>query len=99
MKFGLIFLAGHNGLVSAILLARKGLNVLVVEEQYMIGGCVRTEFPFKSAPGLAQSTGAYLFGIMPPELIKKLGVDIPFIRRDPHWFIPTTKGTTRFLGM
>ena len=36
---------------------------------------------------------AYLLGLMPPELIKKLGVEIPTIRRDPHWFIPTT-GTT-----
>lgn len=35
-------------------------------------------------------TGAYLLGLMPPELIQKLGIEIPTIRRDPHWFIPTT---------
>ena len=34
--------------------------------------------------------GAYLLGLMPPELMKKLGIEIPTIRRDPHWFIPTT---------
>ncbi|HAZ43563.1 MAG TPA: FAD-dependent oxidoreductase, partial [Cyanobacteria bacterium UBA11371] len=36
------------------------------------------------------STGAYLLGLMPPELIKILDIDIPLIRRDPHYFLPTT---------
>ena len=27
---------------------------------------------------------------MPPELINKLGVDLPLRRRDPHYFVPTT---------
>jgi hypothetical protein len=53
-------------------------------------GCVRTEYPFqKTAPKLAQSTGAYLLGVMPPELMKKLGLNLPLIRRDPHYFLPT----------
>jgi flavin-dependent dehydrogenase len=30
--------AGHNGLVAALLLARRGLDVLVLEEQKVIGG-------------------------------------------------------------
>jgi len=85
----LIVGAGHNGLVAATLLAKEGLNVLVVEEKDVVGGCCRTEYPFKKAPKLAASTGAYLLGLMPPELMQKLGVDIPIIRRDPHWFVPT----------
>lgn len=32
---------------------------------------------------------------MPPELMKKLDIQIPTIRRDPHWFVPTT-GTLLF---
>jgi len=36
------------------------------------------------------STGAYLLGLMPPELIRLLDIDIPVIRRDPHYFLPTT---------
>jgi hypothetical protein len=36
------------------------------------------------------SPGAYLLGVMPPELISTLGIDIPTIRRDPHYFLPTT---------
>jgi len=86
----LIVGSGHNGLVAAVLLAREGYKVTIVEEKEVVGGCVRTEYPFKkTAPKLAQSTGAYLLGVMPPELMKKLGLDLPVIRRDPHYFLPT----------
>ncbi len=82
--------AGHNGLVAATLLARAGLTVRVLEERDVIGGAVRTEYPFKTAPKLAASTGAYLLGLMQPELIRLLGIDLPLVRRDPHYFLPTT---------
>src|SRR3954466_5130411 len=82
--------AGHNGLVAALLLARRGLDVLVLEEKEVVGGAAKTERPFARAPGLSTSTGAYLLGLMPPELIAKLGVEIPVMRRDPHYFLPTT---------
>src|SRR6188472_3015850 len=82
--------AGHNGLVSAILLARAGLKVMVLEEKDVVGGAAKTEFPFEKVPHLGTSTGAYLLGVMPPELIKILGVKLPLIRRDPHYFLPTT---------
>lgn len=86
----LIIGAGHNGLVAALLLARQGLDVLVVEEKNAIGGACRTEQPFRTAPNLGTSTGAYLLGLMPPELIEILDIDIPVMRRDPHYFLPTT---------
>src|SRR5215469_347828 len=82
--------AGHNGLVSAILLARAGLKVIVLEEKDTVGGAAKTEFPFTKVPNLGTSTGAYLLGVMPPELIKTLGVELPLLRRDPHYFLPTT---------
>src|SRR5438270_902579 len=82
--------AGHNGLVAALLLARRGLDVLVLEEKTGVGGAAKTERPFARAPALGTSTGAYLLGLMPPELIRKLGVEIPVLRRDPHYFLPTT---------
>jgi phytoene dehydrogenase-like protein len=82
--------AGHNGLVAAILLAKAGLSVTVVEDKGSVGGATKTERPFAKAPGLAASTGAYLLGLMPPELLTKLGVTLPTLRRDPHYFLPTT---------
>src|SRR3954468_8852853 len=86
----LIVGGGHNGLVAAVVLARKGHKVTVVEEKDQLGGAVKTEFPFKTAPKLGTSTGAYLLGLMQPELMAELGLDIPVIRRDPHYFLPTT---------
>ncbi len=87
--------AGHNGLVCSIMLAQAGLKVLVLEEKSTIGGATKTEKPFKNAPHLATSTGAYLLGVMPPEIMQATGVDIPIRRRDPHYFLPTRD--TRYL--
>jgi phytoene dehydrogenase-like protein len=90
--------AGHNGLVAATLLARAGLSVEVLERADVIGGACRTEYPFGKAPGLAASTGAYLLGLMPPELLQILGLDLPLVRRDPHYFLPTLDGRSLLLG-
>jgi phytoene dehydrogenase-like protein len=87
--------AGHNGLVAATLLARAGLRVVVLEAESEVGGAARTERPFAKAPGLRQSTGAYLLGLMPPELCRLLGLDLPLLRRDPHYFVPTSGATAR----
>lgn len=94
--------AGHNGLVAAALLARAGLAVTVLEAADVVGGACRTERPFGRAPGLAASTGAYLLGLMPPEipalLDLDLATDIPVLRRDPHYFLPTLDGRYLLLG-
>jgi phytoene dehydrogenase-like protein len=82
--------AGHNGLVAALALARAGRRVVVVERASVVGGAARTERPFQHAPQLSHSTGAYLLGLMPPELERLLGIEIPTLRRDPHYFLPTT---------
>ncbi len=75
--------AGHNGLVAAVFLARHGLSVTVFEEKAVIGGAAKTEYPFPKAPKLGTSSGAYLLGVMQPELIAKLGARFKLIRRDP----------------
>src|SRR2546428_10438320 len=90
--------AGHTGLVSAILLARAGLSVVVLEESEVIGGATRTEHPFPKVPGLGQSTGSYLLGLMPPELLRTLDVTIPVLRRDPHYFLPTPSDAYLLFG-
>ena len=63
---------------------------MVVEAGQTVGGAAKTERPFAKVPGLSQSTGAYLLGLMPPELPRRLGVEFPVLRRDPHYFLPTT---------
>ena len=90
-KTAIVVGAGHNGLVAAVMLAQRGVAVRVLEDKPVIGGAVRTERPFKKVPGLATSTGAYLLGLMPPEIMEATGVQIPLMRRDPHYFLPTTE--------
>jgi phytoene dehydrogenase-like protein len=91
--------AGHNGLVAATVLARAGLDVVVLERDEVIGGACRTERPFAHAPQLGASTGAYLLGPFPPELLRALDLDLPLLRRDPHYFLPTAvPGRSLLLG-
>jgi phytoene dehydrogenase-like protein len=80
--------AGHNGLIAALLLARAGLDVMVLEAQRIVGGAARSERPFAKAPDLTVSTGAYLLGLMPPEILEITGVSLPLKRRDPYYFLP-----------
>src|SRR3954466_10481411 len=90
--------AGHNGLVAATLLARAGLSVVIVERAGVVGGAARTEKPFTRVPGLRQSTGAYLLGLMPPEIEQLLDLRLPLVRRDPHYFLPTTGDRHLLMG-
>jgi phytoene dehydrogenase-like protein len=84
--------AGHNGLVAAARLARAGLSVTVCEATDTVGGACRTEHPFPAAPQVAASTGAYLLGLMPPELLAALELRLPLRRRDPHYLLPARAG-------
>jgi phytoene dehydrogenase-like protein len=89
---------GHNGLAAAVILAKSGLKVRVLEHQPVLGGAVRTERPFKRAPNMAISSGAYLLGLAQPEVLAALGVKLPLKRRDPHYFLPTTDGRYLLFG-
>jgi phytoene dehydrogenase-like protein len=70
----------------------------VLEAKAQVGGAVKTEYPYAKVPGLGQSTGAYLLGVMPPELVKRLGLSISMLRRDPHYFLPTLGSSHLLLG-
>lgn len=73
-------------------------QVRVLESKDQVGGAVKTEYPYAKVPGLGQSTGAYLLGVMPPELIAKLGLSIKTLRRDPHYFLPTSNSGYLLFG-
>jgi phytoene dehydrogenase-like protein len=83
---------GHNGLVAATVLAEAGLDVLVLERATILGGAARTESCFPAVPGLRQSTGAYLLGLMPPEVLALAGGRVRPLRRNPHYVLPTEGG-------
>ena len=61
--------AGHNGLVTAALLARAGLSVLVLEQREVLGGAAATEEFF---PGFRLNSGADDAGLLRPEVVRKL---------------------------
>src|SRR5215210_6294666 len=52
---------GHNGLVAAFYLARRGLRPVVLERRDIVGGCCVTE---EFAPGYRASTGAYVLSML-----------------------------------
>lgn len=91
--------AGANGLVCALVLARAGLRVHVLEDRPAIGGGCRTEFPFAAAPQLGASTGTHRLGFVPPGLLRLLGLTLPTRPRDPATFVPTaTPGSYLLAG-
>ena len=63
--------AGHNGLTCAAYLARGGRKVLVLEAAERLGGAAVTR---EFAPGFKASAGAHILHLMPPSLVRELGL-------------------------
>lgn len=106
---------GHNGLVAALLLAREGgenFEVALFDDDNGGGGregrrrtfgrAARTERPFSpetAARNLKHSTGAYLLGPFPPELLEFCGLgDLPVVKRSPHYFLPESPNSKSSRG-
>src|SRR5215468_12222786 len=61
--------AGHNGLTAGAMLAKAGLETLVLERRHLIGGACVTE---EIAPGCRASTTSYIASMLRPEVIRTL---------------------------
>ncbi len=61
---------GHNGLVAAGLLAKRGLKVVVLERREVVGGAAVTEQPF--GPGYKVSALSYVVSLLPPTVLEEL---------------------------
>ena len=88
--------AGHNGLIAATYLAKKGKKVAVIEKRNMIGGAAVTE---ELLPGFHFSRASYLMALLRPEIIKELDLvkhGLKWFVREPHAFTPL-RDDKRFL--
>ena len=64
---------GHNGLVAAGLLAKRGLRVLVLERRDTVGGAAVTETPF--GPDFKVTALSYVVSLMPPTVMRELELE------------------------
>ncbi len=61
---------GHNGLVAAGLLARRGARVTVLERRDRVGGAATTEQPW--GPDFNVTALSYVVSLMPPTIVEEL---------------------------
>ena len=61
---------GHNGLIAAGLLAKRGLEVVVLERRHLVGGAAVTEQPW--GPDFKMTSLAYVVSLMPPTVMREL---------------------------
>jgi phytoene dehydrogenase-like protein len=83
---------GHNGLVAAGLLAKRGARVTVLERRDMVGGAAITEQPW--GPEFKVTALSYVVSLMPPEIQRELQLAKHGYRVYPQgpYFAPRTDG-------
>ena len=64
---------GHNGLVAAAYLAKRGLHTLVLERRDVVGGAAVSEHPF--GPDYTVTSLSYVVSLLPASLVTELGLD------------------------
>jgi phytoene dehydrogenase-like protein len=83
---------GHNGLVTAALLARGGLKPLVLERRDVLGGAAVTE---EFHPGFRASTVAHVLGPLRASVVEDLDLKnrgLGFVEAEPRVFAPLPDG-------
>lgn len=87
---------GHNGLVCASYLARKGLDVAVLEQRPVLGGACATE----EIGGCKVSRTSYVYSLFHPKIVRDLELrkhGLEVLERDPPSFTPLKDGRYLFL--
>ena len=83
---------GHNGLVAAGLLARRGARVTVLERRERVGGAATTEQPW--GPDFKMSSLSYVVSLIPPQIVRELELPRHGYRVHPQrgYFVPYRDG-------
>jgi phytoene dehydrogenase-like protein len=64
---------GHNGLIAAAYLAKRGLRTLVLERREVVGGAAVSEHPF--GPDYTITSLSYVVSLLPARVVSELGLD------------------------
>src|SRR6476619_7889406 len=94
----LIIGAGHNALVCAFYLARRGLKVTMLESRPIVGGAAVTE---EFHPGFRNSTASYTVSLLNPKVIKDLRLSehgLKILERPMQNFLPLPDGRALTAG-
>ena len=79
---------GHNGLVCAYYLAKKGLQVQVYEKRSVVGGAAVTE---EFYPGFRNSVASYTVSLLNPQIIQDMKLKeygLKVVKRPISNFLP-----------
>src|SRR4249919_4387354 len=66
---------GHNGLVAAAYLAKRGARSIVLEARHKTGGAADTMAPWPDAPEFKVTTLSYVMSLMPDTIIRDLSLE------------------------
>jgi phytoene dehydrogenase-like protein len=85
---------GHNGLVTAGLLAKRGFTVCVLEKREVVGGAAITETPF--GPDFKVTALSYVVSLLPPTIVKALELERHGYKVFPQhgYFSPALDGSS-----
>ncbi|MCM8557198.1 phytoene desaturase family protein [Sphingomicrobium sediminis] len=89
MHDAVIIGAGHNGLTCAYYLAKKGLDVLLVEAADKVGGAAVTD---EFHPGYRNSAASYTVSLLQPKIIRDMELErhgLEVVLRKVDNFLPT----------
>jgi phytoene dehydrogenase-like protein len=85
---------GHNGLVAAAYLAKKGARTIVLEKRHKVGGAADTMAPWPEAPEFRVTTLSYVMSLMPDTILNDLELARHGYRSVPvgPYFVPFPDG-------